>query len=43
MIMIVYCPHKQRQKHNALTRMPGDIPPNGWAKKTKQIVLKTVN
>jgi hypothetical protein len=40
---IVYWPGKQGQKPNALTRMPGDIPPKGGAEKTQQIVLKTEN
>jgi hypothetical protein len=40
---IVYRPGKQGQKPDALTRMPGDIPPKGGAEKTQQIVLKTEN
>ena len=34
---------KQGSKADALTRMPGDIPPKGGAEKTQQIVLKTEN
>jgi hypothetical protein len=40
---IVYRPGKQGQKPDALTRMPGDIPPKGWAENTQQFVLKTEN
>jgi hypothetical protein len=37
---IVHRPGKQGQKPDALTRMPGDIPPKGGAEKTQQIVCK---
>jgi hypothetical protein len=40
---IVYCPGKQGQKPDSLTRMPGDIPPKEGAEKTQQIVLKPEN
>jgi hypothetical protein len=40
---IVYCPGKSGQKPDALTRMPGDIPPKGGAEKTQQMVLKMEN
>jgi hypothetical protein len=40
---IVYCPAKQGQKPNALTRIPGEIPLKGGAEKTKQIVLTREN
>lgn len=40
-VKIVYRAGKHWQKPDALTRMPGDIPPKGWAEKTRQIVLKT--
>jgi hypothetical protein len=41
---LVYRPGIQGQKPDALTRMPGDIPPKGGgAEQTQQIVLKTEN
>jgi hypothetical protein len=40
---IVYCLGKQGQKADALSRMPGDIPPQRWAKKTQKIMLKMEN
>ena len=40
---IVHRPGKQGQKPDALTRMPGDIPPKGGTEKTQQNVLKMEN
>jgi hypothetical protein len=40
---IIYRLEKQGQKPDALTRMPGDIPPKRGAEKTQKIVLKTEN